>query len=112
MFVVGAGAGAGAGVGAGDVTLKEKDPTVFPPTAQDSDQLPTESAVMVPDKEKFPEPSVDPIGLVTELDKLPAVLPVTVTPVLGGAPEIATVHVSPGWSAVDPRLVVNDNWGL
>ncbi len=56
---------------------------------------------------KLPEPSVVPIGV--KSNELPGIEPDTATCELGEAPEIETVHVSPGCTVVPPREVENES---
>ena len=63
-------------------------PTDTPPTIHCWPHTPVEDAAIVPDKVKLPLPSVAPIEVVVESVQFPQLFPVTVTGVLGGAPEI------------------------
>ena len=84
--------------------MNEIEPEAAPPTAQDSCHEPTVEESSVPDLEKLPLASVDPMA--EPENELPGMEPEAVTGAFGEAPEIETVQVSPTRSDVPPRLVV------
>ena len=88
-------------------TVNDTEPVVTPPTDHVSDHLPIVPASNVPDFEKLPAASVEPI-LEPENDP-DGIEPLTVTAEFGEAPVIVTVQVSPTYKDVPPRDVENVN---
>jgi hypothetical protein len=80
----------GAGAAA---TENDIEPEGTPPTAQDSCQEPIVELSSVPDFEKLPELSVDPMDVPENLPL--GMEPLTVTGAFGVAPVMDTCHVSP-----------------
>jgi hypothetical protein len=75
------------------VIENENPPEGAPPTAHDSCHAPMSPAPAVPDFEKFPDPSVEPMDVP---EKLPdGMEPETVTGAFGVAPVMAISQVSP-----------------
>lgn len=88
-------------------TVNDTEPDGTPPTDHVSDHVPIVPASNVPDFEKLPAASVEP--MLEPWNDPEGIEPLTVTAEFGEAPVIVTVQVSPTYKDVPPREVENVN---